>query len=555
MLPIILLSLLGIGASAFVLDQVFDDDDDDALAPEEDTPRPDNIDGTNGDDILWLPQNGSFNVDAGAGDDYINDQVPNVVDELPEDIHDDTGPVQVDGGAGDDYITMAHLGEQDATIAGGEGDDTIRLDEASENTGIRSISLGEGADVFSTTLAENPPPDTTPIGITDFDPAEDLLVFEVRFTPSLQTLVDAGDVSMEITQEQVEGTNDTAVTFSLSNLRDDGEESILTQTVVLENSGPIPDEAIRLQDIVRFSDDEIGPDVPLVLTGSPGEVITVEADTIVITGTGDDEVLVNNSTTSSYLDNRTTVYTGAGDDTVTSLDDDRATIFTGEGDDQITYQGESSVLFGESGNDTITAGGSLVSSYGGTGDDVLTDEGIDNFLYGEEGNDTITGSASSLIFGGSGDDLIIVNPDDFLDTANYTGTLLGVAAGDEGNDVIEMHMGQAVNMGGYGAFDQPDESGDDLLRLNVLDEHLDRGPALVLRYGENDQIELTASQSVQNDIEIETNYADDGSAVGYLLTSNGTEIMDLRMAYSTEVTDPPPSLSDLNITLVPTPVV
>ncbi|WP_298863939.1 hypothetical protein [uncultured Sulfitobacter sp.] len=109
-------------------------------------------------------------------------------------------------------------------------------------------------------------------------------------------------------------------------------------------------------------------------------MISVEADTTVITETGDDDVIVNNSTT-TYVDSVTTLFTGAGDD-------------------QITYDGVSSNLWATAAMTPSPPKGRFLTVYGGEGNDILTNGKARNSLYGDAENITLTGGGSSHLTSG-----------------------------------------------------------------------------------------------------------------------------------------------------------
>jgi Ca2+-binding RTX toxin-like protein len=143
---------------------------------------------------------------------------------------------------------------------------------------------------------------------------------------------------------------------------------------------------------------------------------TSYADTI-HGGAGDDLIRDLGIETSS------TVYAGAGNDTV-AVEADYAQIFGREGDDFIALTGsdESTVhggagndtilaetyadVFGDAGNDVIVAGSGHVS--GGLGDDLVLSDGDGSVLIGADGNDTLIGDGSrQVVDGGAGADEVM----------------------------------------------------------------------------------------------------------------------------------------------------
>lgn len=155
MLTIALLSLLGIGATAFLIDELVDDDSDSGTAPEEDTPDiadpeeedPDTPDtGDQPDDILT---EAGFTVEEEPRGDlrpFIN-LIGTEGDDTIEDVHVDaaaetgTGVLQVLAGDGDD---LAQFDRDFLNIQGEDGNDTISYEGE-----YGSIMGGAGDDVLS----------------------------------------------------------------------------------------------------------------------------------------------------------------------------------------------------------------------------------------------------------------------------------------------------------------------------------------------------------------------------------------------------------------------
>lgn len=74
------------------------------------------------------------------------------------------------------------------------------------------------------------------------------------------------------------------------------------------------------------------------------------------------------------------------------------------------------LLYGGSGNDTLTGGSGADQLFGQAGDDVLLGRGGNDFLFGGTDNDTLTGGdAEDQVFGESGNDRFVWNPGDDTD--------------------------------------------------------------------------------------------------------------------------------------------
>nr|NUR36741.1 hypothetical protein [Sphingomonas sp.] len=145
-------------------------------------------------------------------------------------------------------------------------------------------------------------------------------------------------------------------------------------------------------------------------------------------------------------------------------------VYGGAGDD-IVYSNSSAPAYGGDGNDTIYAGGEV---HGGTGNDqiVMQYSYYGARVYGEEGDDVITAASSSnIIGGGSGADTLNGNSgNDSLGSANFVpGTYSGaqfdddmglehdVLAGLDGNDLLAIGYGDSADGG----------TGSDTLRLSL----------------------------------------------------------------------------------------
>lgn len=223
MMGLMFFGLLGTGilVTALLDDSDAGDDEPDAepagpLSPApgeliEGTEGPDTIDGTPGDDRIFA-QGGDDVIDAGAGDDRVfadggfdvifggpgNDFLRGGADDdliLPEagndTVYGDTGDDIIDaadvidtdmlksliasGGIGDTDVTdladFDRATDEADTVNGGEGADFILFGDNDEVTG------GNGADTFGTGFWASP---DAPATITDFDPAEDVLLYGVK---------------------------------------------------------------------------------------------------------------------------------------------------------------------------------------------------------------------------------------------------------------------------------------------------------------------------------------------------------------------------------------
>jgi len=183
------------------------------------------------------------------------------------------------------------------------------------------------------------------------------------------------------------------------------------------------------------------------LIWSPGEANDTPSggagfDTLEITGTpADDSYFINKtaggSARTQITDGTHTVTLGSSVEIIS--------LKMGNGDDTVTITdlkgvpGTLLAIYGETGNDTLTADGSRVGT-------------VRMLLDGGDGNDTLTGSiGNDSLFGGDGDD--------------------SMQAGD-GHDTLEAGLGDDLLLGGLGRDVLKGEDGNDTLEGNTGDDSL-----------------------------------------------------------------------------------
>ncbi len=95
------------------------------------------------------------------------------------------------------------------------------------------------------------------------------------------------------------------------------------------------------------------------------------------------------------------------------------------------------MLFGGSGNDTLTGGSGADLLVGGIGTDTLLGKGGADFLFGDAGDDTLTGgTGDDQVFGDAGNDRFIWNPGEGND----------INEGGSGNDTVEVNGGNGAEV-------------------------------------------------------------------------------------------------------------
>ena len=156
------------------------------------------------DDLITLTNEGS--ADGGEGDDTIVAETNDDEDDYTNE--DVVYSFDISGGNGNDDITLDGAAEQDGldstnTVDAGADDDTVELkgdfgshvDELDLGAGDDSVTLGYGSVVESLTLGAGA--DEVVMGdiateatIEDFDPEEDVLVFDLGLTHITEDNID-----------------------------------------------------------------------------------------------------------------------------------------------------------------------------------------------------------------------------------------------------------------------------------------------------------------------------------------------------------------------------
>ncbi|MHC4717879.1 MAG: calcium-binding protein, partial [Planctomycetota bacterium] len=163
----------------------------------------------------------------------------------------------------------------------------------------------------------------------------------------------------------------------------------------------------------------------------------------------------------------------------------------GEGDDRITIVDGVVVpvtLYGDVGNDELTAGSGSAMLFGGEGNDRLIGGSANDVLYGDAGNDRLEGQGGSdLLAGGDGPDFLYGGSgDDTLDGGGASDHL----AGGDGNDTLRGGEGTDHLWGEAGDDRLEAESGDDWLDGGFGRDYLDGGDDRDMLYGREDDDEL-----------------------------------------------------------------
>jgi Ca2+-binding RTX toxin-like protein len=212
------------------------------------------VNGGDGDDtIAAIGLGGS--VDGGGGDDVID--VQGTLDAVDGGNGDDTitgsaadygGGSPLSGGAGNDVLsTFDEAGfSYRAELDGGAGDDTLTsalITTSPEE--VDALTGGAGADVFQVSFSgDNIDPSGgallgTLLEVTDFEPAEDSLVLEIRGFPVFAAQIDAGNqISFDVAD--ADDGSGSLLSFTIANADANGP---ITGTILLSGvTGITPEE-------------------------------------------------------------------------------------------------------------------------------------------------------------------------------------------------------------------------------------------------------------------------------------------------------------------------
>ncbi|QIR41689.1 glycerophosphodiester phosphodiesterase [Tolypothrix sp. PCC 7910] len=140
-----------------------------------------------------------------------------------------------------------------------------------------------------------------------------------------------------------------------------------------------------------------------LFTGDGADIVTANKGNKIFTGNGDDIVLAGSDSSISTGDGNDQVFVGInGPASNTNADG-------GAGNDELTVveANGSNKLFGAAGADTLkVVEGSGQLLFGGSGNDTITSNGKNNRLYGGSGDDKLFSNSNDTIVGGDGDDVL-----------------------------------------------------------------------------------------------------------------------------------------------------
>ena len=376
----------------------------------------DTLNGGSSGDVL-LGQDGSDTLNGNAGNDALDGGNGNDI---------------LNGGAGDDSLNG---GGGTDTLNGGAGDDTL-----DGGPGADALNGGEGTDIAQYTSSKD--------GVSI----------------NLATGEYTGDAEGD--------TFDSIEIFGGSHYRDtligDDADNILWGhggNDWLEGGAG----ADRLggglgADVAVYTGSDAAVTVNLgtgVISGGHAEGDTYTSIEGVV-GSAHDDTLIGY--TSGYTnpftdDSYTSLYGGAGDDTITAVGGDLSWLYGGSGDDAITGSSGQDTLYGEAGDDTLIAGGGDDRLIGGPGADAMDGgEGTDTAAYRRIDAGVTVNLATGV---GSGSD---AQGDTFanierVEGSDHDDTIIG----DTSVNGLRGHGGNDLMRGGDGNDSLRGDAGDDRL--------------------------------------------------------------------------------------------
>jgi len=330
----------------------------------------------------------------------------------------------------DDTVTLADALTEDATVAGGDGVDTLSISNniayakaadvqaAAGVSGFEKIKLAAGVTVDGRALTSNED------AITSATVAGAATLAGMSIASITQTA--SGAVTLSLPAEadgEADALTATLYGVGVASELDAAEyESLTIVSSGLAGANSLvmdAEESESLTTVVVAGNREISVDIAGTSLESVNAAALTGTETFTLVADGSESgvTVTASSVRPSDEEGETAndITTGEGDDVITGgayID----SIAAGDGDNEISAG---------AGDDTVTAGAGDDTIDGGEGDDTLTTDKGDDVLTGGDGDDTLNaGRGDDVLDGGDGDDIII------------TGAGTDTVDGGAGNDVI-----------------------------------------------------------------------------------------------------------------------
>ncbi|MBO6897962.1 MAG: hypothetical protein JJ868_11375 [Shimia sp.] len=440
--PLLLLSLLGIGAATALVDVGPDEATDDSqgdgpggdreetlteevstdlldgfdpapatgsvevLTETEDQTSPSNLHGTESDDILHA--RGEENIDGGAGDDTLRSFGEGMIlGGEGDDVFTLGGEAEGFGGQGEDYMYISDA----ASGFGGDGDDTFFLKPSNDaDDGAATAEGGDGNDTFIMKPLSGLPEETVAHVLTGGAGA-DVYAFDIDGATAIRDGVEEDNQIIATISDFDPAEDMLMLDIGAKSSFDDVDELPLPEVSTTEDPGG------EFVDVHFSWTNPLNPDNVETRTVRLEGLSEFDTSDVQLTSMFDPDSQHNETDTGDADAHRVFGLTPTeGSDTADdlTLSENSATVLK-DGDDNAEITDGSHLVYSGEGNDSIEvteANDGVIQLFGGEGDDILTADLVQNndtALIGGDGDDTITFGMGHYVEGGEGSDTLVLN--------------------------------------------------------------------------------------------------------------------------------------------------
>ena len=449
------------------------------------------LDGGTGNDLI---KNGTFHnvtIDAGEGDDTIQNEGANVSinagngnDDIANYIYygvtinagadNDTvtntgASVSVDAGTGDDFISNSG---SDVTIKSGKGNDTL------DGVGSEIIlfGTGDGSDVINNWQNKNLISLTSGTILNTLLSGEDIILslgsdsltlknaknklVRVNNVDGTQTILNEERIGQTISndlsnQTLAGGLGNDSIYNTGNNVTiksSEGDDSVTNRGANVLIEGNADSDNIKNSKFIEYNyntgqwtTSSISPDNVTILGGEDNDrIFNYGGQRISIDGNAGDDYIENNE--EPYVYKPESLEDDDYEDAeIVYPTPDYATLLGGDGNDTIINSGASSIIDGGDGKDDIENYGDYSTINAGIGDDdIYNGSGNNALIDGGDGSDYIRNFGdNSTVNGGKDADTLANNSNNY--SGGYSNVLLN---GDEGNDFLENRNSLNISLNG-----------------------------------------------------------------------------------------------------------
>lgn len=356
---------------------------------------------------------------------------------------------RLDGGDGNDLLHADGLGN---VLIGGAGNDTLSM----ENYSRVHLYGDEGDDLFLLGQTEEAGFEVT-ISRGEYTTGRDILDISA-LTDSLDNLRFHQEYGSSVRMEILDDDGNTLGSVMLWDLLYFSEGRSPIEVLRIDGTDHEIPTGVGLGDLVgavRYGADDgddrievtIADDAVSGLAGN--DTLNTELDNISLDGGEGNDFLTITGDDGTFI-------SGAGDDTLAALGS-RAYVFAETGNNHVISNGTGNWIYTHDGNDTIDVQGGTANVETGTGDDLISaEEGASLYLDAGTGNDTVTMAGTGRVYGNDGNDKLSASygevtlyGDAGSDTL-YGGSANDLLTGGKDDDVIRPGDGDDVASGGDG---------------------------------------------------------------------------------------------------------